>query len=41
VLFLKPKNPHTKDVNHFYQNPICLAKKERGMIGSGEAKKQD
>jgi len=37
---LKPKNSHPKNVNHVYQNPVCLAKLYKHLIDSGEVKNQ-
>ena len=38
IFFLKPKISHIKSINHFYQNPVCLAKQYRHIIDSGEVK---
>ncbi len=39
-MFLKPKKFHTKSVNHYYQNLICLAKECRRILTSGDVKNQ-
>jgi hypothetical protein len=40
IFYLKPKNVPKKSVNHYYQNPVCLAKEYRRLIDSGVAKDQ-
>jgi len=40
IFFLKPKISRSKSVNHFYQNPVCLARQYRSMIDSGEVENQ-
>jgi len=40
IFFLKAKISNTKSVNHFYQNPVILAKVYKRMINSGEVKSQ-
>ena len=40
IFFLNSKKFHTKSVNHFYKNPIFLAKEYRRIIDTGEAKNQ-
>jgi hypothetical protein len=37
---LSQRNSNPKIVNHFYQNPVFLAKQYKRMIGSGEVKNQ-
>jgi hypothetical protein len=40
IFYLNPRNSHTQNVNHIYQNPVVLAKKYRSMIDSGEVENQ-
>ena len=40
IFFLRQKISPSKSVNHFYQNPVWLAKQYKRMIDSGEVKNQ-
>lgn len=40
IFFFTPKHPTKKKSQHYYQNPIYVAKEYKRMIESGEAKNQ-